>query len=355
MDHHEFSPSRLEQFSLCPGSYYMQQGLPEDESEYAKEGTMLHNAVATKCLEGLNYEQATAVQKCLDLLNKLTEEGDQVFFEKKLPVKDPNGTVLTEGFIDVIIYNKAKGKLIVTDWKFGYTPVKDVSRNIQIATYSVAAMQFFGMDHCKAIIFQPRIFQKSEHLFTRPDAIIENIKIIIDSAKRRNLFLAASEDACRYCRARLNCPAFRLNFQRLTACKPDYDLSNIPTLISLYEASKEAKSFINEVEAAVKKVIEEKGRCGNYVFQITDGAREVKDLNALYAVVKDYLTPQEFNSVCKITLGKFETALSQKLIAEAEIKGEKITKTEAKSRCYAMIAPLISRGSPTKKIVESAA
>ena len=110
-----------------------------------------------------------------------------------------------------------------------------------------------------------------------------------------------------------------------------------------------------EVEAAVKKVIEAKGRCGNYVFQTAEGAREVKDLNALYAVVKDYLTPQEFNAVCKITLGKFEAALSETLIAEAAAKGEKLTKTEAKSRCYSMISSLITRGNPTKKIVEEVA
>lgn len=354
MDHHEFSPSRLEQFRLCPGSYYMQQGLPEEESEFAKEGTLLHNHVAIGSIEGLNDEQATVVQKCIDLLKNITEDGDQIIFEQKLTVTYYN-SILTEGFADVTIWNPDTRKLIVTDWKFGFNPVKNVAENIQIATYAVGAMQRYGVSECKAIVYQPRIGQKSEYVFKYAAAIIENIRAIIAKAKDRNLFLAASEDACRYCRARLNCPAFRLNFQRLSACRPDYDLSDIPTLVSLYEASKEAKSFINEVEAAVKKVIEEKGSCGKFIFQTTEGSREVKDLNALYSVVKDYLTPQEFNSVCKITLGKFETALSQKLIAEAEIKGEKITKTEAKSRCYAMIAPLISRGTPTKKIVESAA
>lgn len=355
MKHHEFSPSRLEQFRLCPGSYYMQQGLPEEENEWAKEGTLLHNAVATGCLDGLNDEQATVVQKCLNFLKTLIEPGDQVFYEEKVTIKDENGNILTEGIVDVIIFNPEKHKAVTIDWKFGYNPVKNVSENIQVATYAVGVMQRFGVQACDAYVFQPRIHQKSHYQFSNADAIISNIRNIIKRAQSRDLVLKPSESACRYCRARLNCPAFRLNFQRISACRPDYDLSDIPTLVSLYEASKEAKSFISEVEAAVKKVIEDKGRCGNYVFQTAEGAREVKDLNALYAVVKDYLTPAEFNSVCKITLGKFETTLSQKLIAEAAVKGEAITKTEAKSRCYAMIAPLISRGNPTKKIVEEVA
>lgn len=354
MDHHEFSPSRLEQFRLCPGSYYMQQGLPEEESEWSKEGQLLHNAVATGCLDGLNDEQATAVQSCLDFLKSMVHPTDQVFYEHKLTV-DYDDKVLTEGIADVIIVNPEEKKAYVIDWKFGYNPVKNVAENIQVATYAVGVMQRFGVSSCKAFVFQPRIRFKSHYTFTNASAIIANIRSIIQWAKSRDLVLKASESACRYCRARLNCPAFRLNFQRLSACKPDYDLSDIPTLVSLYEASKEVKSFISEVEAAVKQVIEAKGRCGNYVFQTAEGAREVKDLNALYAVVKDYLTPQEFNAVCKITLGKFETALSEKLIAEAAVRGEKLTKTEAKSRCYAMIAHLISRGNPTKKIVEEVA
>ena len=355
MDHHDFSPSRLEQFRLCPGSYYMQQGLPEEESEWAAEGTRLHHAVAMQNVDGLNDEQATAVQKCLDLLKELSTPEDQITFEQQVTVKDADGTLLTEGFVDAIIWNPNTKKLIVVDWKFGYNPVKDVSGNIQVASYAAGAMQKFKVSQCEAYVFQPRIFRKSRYLFTNEEAIVANIRSIIHKAKSRDLVLKAGEDACRYCRARLNCPAFRLNFQRLSACKPDYDLSDIPTLVSLYEASKEAKSFIAEVESAVKKVIEDKGRCGNYVFQTAEGAREVKDLNALYATVKDYLTPQEFNSVCKITLGKFETALAEKLIAEAAARGEKLTKTEAKSRCYAMISPLITRGNPTKKIVEEVA
>ena len=100
----------------------------------------------------------------------------------------------------------------------------------------------------------------------------------------------------------------------------------------------------------MKQTIEEQGSCGKYVFDIKDGAREIKDLNRLYSVVKDYLTPQEFNDTCKVTLGKLESALAEKFIAAEAILGNKLTKTDAKKKCYDMLSELVSRGNPTKTI-----
>jgi hypothetical protein len=142
-----------------------------------------------------------------------------------------------------------------------------------------------------------------------------------------------------------------MKYQKLAASAGTCDLANINTLVELYDASRDVKTFINEIESKVKQTIEEKGSCGKYVFEVKDGSREVKDLNALYAVVKDYLTPQEFNNACKVTLGKLESALSEKFIAAESLLGNKLTKTEAKKRCYDMISSLITRGNPTKSII----
>lgn len=357
MDHHEFSPSRLEQLRICPGSYIMQQGLPDATSDISAEGTLLHNAVATGDFTGLSDEQIEVVQQCIDFYKSFMKEGSTVLFEQAVEIKDPEtGIVLTKGIIDCIVVIEPD-VIVCIDWKFGYIPVNDVARNIQLASYSAGVMQLFNVSSVDAWVFQPRIHKKSHHLFTSESAICANIQAIITKTQissSGSIHLFACEEACRYCKARLNCPAFRVKFQKLTASNGDYDLNHIPTLEKLYEASKGVKSFLSEIENAVKKVIEEKGRCGKYTFEFTKGSREVKDLNALYAAVKDYLTPQEFNDVCKVTLGKFETAVADKLVAEASATGEKLTKTEAKKRCYAMIADLITTGTPTKKIVEVA-
>lgn len=354
MDHHEFSPSRLEQIRLCPGSYLMQKGIPDEESEWAREGTMLHNAVASGSNRGLNDEQIELVDRCRDFMKGLIDGNCAFEQERKFEIYDNENDdiLLTYGTADVVIFNKLTNLLTVIDWKFGYTPVNDVSENIQLASYAVGAMSHYGVNNCDCWVFQPRLNRKSRHLFTCPEAIIANIKTIIKRATSDRMVLYASENSCRYCRARLSCPAFRVEFQKMAASRGNYDLSNIKHLERLFDASKAVKSFINDIEAAVKKVIEETGRCGRYTFQTTEGAREIKDLNGLYSAVKDLVTPREFNDVCKVTLGKFETMIADKLIADAKAKGEKLTKAGARDRCYGMIANLITRGNPTKKIVE---
>lgn len=354
MLHHDFSPSRLEQLRICPGSYVMQQGLPDVETEWSKEGTLLHNAVATRNTDGLNDEQKEVVERCFEFLNSITNGGDDIYIEQKFSVLDNDGTELTFGYLDICIFNEKTRELIVCDWKFGFIPVKDVDRNIQLATYAVAAMQKFGVSECKCFVFQPRINKETHYTFTNASAIISNIKSIIKRAKDSTIVLNANQDACRYCKARLTCPAFRVEFQKLSASRADYDLTDTNTLEKLYDTTKDVKSFISEIERLVKQTIEEKGSCGKYQFQTTEGAREVKDLNALYATVKDYLTIAEFNSVCKLTLGKFEDLLAGKLMKEVEVQGGKLTKAQAKTVVYEKIRDLITRGTPTKKIVEVA-
>ena len=350
MDHHEFSPSRLEQFRLCPGAYFMQKDIPEVEGDWAKEGKLLHEAIATGNYDGLDDEQVATVEDCMAFaLSLIKSPNAVVLYEQHFDITDDDGSIITFGKADLVIIDS--GKLILIDWKFGYNPVNDVHENIQLATYALGAMQKYKQNSCDCWVYQPRIHKKSHHVFQNAAAIRANIKSIIKRATCESLHLNPSEAACRYCKARLNCPAFRLKFQRLSACKRDYDLSDINTLISLYEASKDIKSFTNEIESAVKSVIERDGRCGKYIFQITEGSREVKDLNALFDTFKDLLTPKEFNSVCKLTLGKFETLVSEKLIAQAKAQGDDLTKKAAKEACYMKMKHLVTRGSETKKIV----
>lgn len=353
MKHHDFSPSSLEQYRLCPGSYQMQQGIPEQPSEAAAEGTLLHNAVATGNFDDLTSDQIELVTKCIEFRNSFAAPDAAVLNEEFVRVHDDNDEVVTTGTADCIIL-PSKPVPIVIDWKFGYTPVNDVNENIQLATYALGVMQEYKVDSVDAWVFQPRLHRKTHHVFTNGTAILANIKTIIKRASSENIYLKPSEAACRYCKARLSCPAFRVKFQKLMASRNDYDMNHIPTLEKLFDASKSIKTFLNEIENAVKSVIEEKGACGKYVFQTTEGAREIKDLNALYSVVKNYLTTAEFNNVCKVSISKLETAVADRMIAGAKAEGGKLSKAEAKRVVSELISDLVTRGNPKKTIVEVA-
>ena len=109
----------------------MQKGLKPKDSEWAIEGTMLHNAVATRNMDGLNDEQRTAVTLCIEFLEDIAGDvsKDNIRHEDYLEMKSGNGDVITAGLADVVITGR---KIIVIDFKFGYNEVNDVNSNIQL-------------------------------------------------------------------------------------------------------------------------------------------------------------------------------------------------------------------------------
>ena len=353
MAHHEFSPSSLEQYRLCRASYFMQRGLPKDDSEAALEGTLLHNAVATKNLDGLTGEQQVAVVKCLNFAKALVPPGPhEIYTEIRLDVTI-GGKVITYGTADYLIRTK-ENRLILIDWKFGYAAVNNAPENIQLATYAVGAMQKFGATECECWIYQPRINHQTSHVFSNAANIIDHIRFIIrEATDDKFLRFTPGDEACRYCRARLACPAFRRKYMKVSAAREGCDLTNADKVAKLYGETRPIKAFIADIENALRKIIESSGRCGKYCFQTLDGSRQIKDLNALYAAIKDIVTPGEFNCICSVTLGKLESLYAEKMVIAAKSRGEKLSKAEAVKMLYEVISPLVTRGNPTKTIIEA--
>jgi RecB family exonuclease len=352
MKHHTFSPSKLDQLRLCPGSHYMQLGLPEPSaSSAAEEGTLLHERVAQRSTDGLDDIQADLVESCWNFLDATAQgDGDEVLQEQKLGVDNAQGDQVTFGTVDAIIRH-SNGTLSVIDWKFGYRPVNDVANNAQLAAYCAAAMQHFGANECNGYIYQPRLKNTSHFKYTNRQAIVQFIEGVIGQATGEKMILNPGEDQCRYCRARLGCPAFRVKYQQFAALAAEkYEDERI--LAELYDESKQIKTYIAQVEDAVKEMIEKTGRCDRYVFATSEGYRQIPDLNALYDRIRDLITPREFNEICSVSVTKLDSLLSSKIQAASE---EKMSKAAAKKEASEMVADLITRGTPTRRIVEAKA
>lgn len=352
--HHEFSPSRLEQYRICSGAYKMQIGLPSEVSVYAEEGTRLHKAVETGDMEGLSAEQVNAVNQCIEFRESLARENKIAEYHSEEPVTVMSGDeVLTYGTVDAVMVCEGSGKAIAIDWKFGYTPVKSVDNNMQLAAYAAGIMDTFkGVTEVECHVFQPRILSHSSYTFRNHDAIVSNIRRIVDEARGDVLKLNATDESCRYCKARLNCPAFRLKYQRFTACAQTIDINNPDSVSQAYAEAESVQKFIKTLEEKVREFIERDGRCGQYGFKVTDGNRMIADINKCYERVKDYVTLGEFNTVCTLAVGKFETLIAGKMKASAEAMGEKLTVAESKKKAIGLVEDLVSRETPTKRIVK---
>lgn len=354
MQHHEFGPSRLEQYRLCPGSYKMQRGMESEAGEAAEEGRLLHERIVTLEFDDLTAEQQRLCGSCLEFIQTIIpKDAEAIYKEERVEIHAPDGKLLTFGTADLLAV--LPDRVIGVDWKFGRVRVSSVADNIQMATCAAGAMEKFGRDRCEYHIFQPRCTPSwTSYTFANRGAIVHNIGRIIDAARADTMILRPSEAACRYCLASTVCPAFRARYWDAGALLGRLmDGDDPDVLAALYDDTRVMLPFIKDVEARLRRRIAGSGRCGKYTIRECAGNREIADLNSLFDAVRDIVSPQEFNAFCTLSLGKFEEVLAQKMMALASAEGRKATKSAALAEGLARIDHLISRGSPVSKIVSA--
>lgn len=359
--HHLYSPSRLQRIHDCPGSVRMESMCPpEPKSEDATEGTMLHERIAmlikgeSGALDGLDSEQAAAVESCLDFLNPLMREGDQIYIEYHVDVQDEHGELLTEGTLDVALIHTDNTADII-DWKFGRTPVEEAPNNYQGASYSLAIFQRFNVSSVTFHIYQPRIFAHTQYTFTNPKNILTNIRTIINRAKAPELILNAGDAACRYCAAKSICPAFSARFRALEATPDETrDLSNPAVLLDYWNRAQVVERFLKDLKEAVTSYCKEHGNLGEWYIQERAGRREITNSVELCTRLNSYITAAEWRQCNTVNLGKLTDLIVEKLKAAATANGEKLTTKAAKEKVESLIGDLIQRGEPSAVLTKGA-
>lgn len=351
--HHEFSPSRLNQFAACPGAYRMQLGLSEEsKSPDAEEGTMLHTRVVSQDLRGLNSEQVAAVQFCLDYEKTFGNEKNiiSVMHEQGVAVRDNQNEVLTSGTADVIVlYDDYTAELI--DWKFGRGEVPAVTENYQLAAYAVGIHQEYGCSSVTAHIVQPRIYKTDSYTFHRFDNLLSVISRVIERAKSSGeMVLRPTENACKYCLAKSTCPAFAARFSALAKIDTKRDLTDPSILLDYWEKSQVVEKFIGDVKKAVTAYIEEHGRLGDWILTERSGKREIKDTAALYDRVSGLLTSRELSECYTVSVTAILEKLATAAVTRAAAKGEKLTMKKAKEDAEALLGDIIQRGNPSQTL-----
>jgi hypothetical protein len=239
--HAIFAPSSAERWLSCPGSVVMERGLPDEESEYAIEGTAAHEYAALwlstrlppilpwKATNGFEFRNdehefgavIDAIRDYVDEIKKLSE-GHTLLVEQTLPIghitfeKDASGTG------DAIILHADGETLEVSDLKFGMGVKVRAKENKQMMLYALGALhQFVALGDFKKVVMrihQPRLDHLDEWecsvnylldwaTLVRAQARkiwkLYNGEIPFDPEKHLN----PSEEACRWCKAKATCPA----------------------------------------------------------------------------------------------------------------------------------------------------
>lgn len=259
--HAILAPSSAKQWLHCIGSPFMEKGLPDQESEYAKEGTAAHEYASIWLTTGVppqlpwaasngvrfknDKSEAARMGAIADYVYKIKElaQGQELLIEQRLPIGHITLEEGAEGTGDSVMLSSDGKTLAIDDLKFGMGVKIYAKNNYQMMLYALGALHQFGVlgDFEKVVmrIHQPRldhfdewecsvtellIFAAGVKFLAKEIWDIYNGVIPLDPEKH----LSPSEDTCRFCKAKSTCS--KAITHALTIAAGDFvDLSETPT------------------------------------------------------------------------------------------------------------------------------
>lgn len=245
------SPSALHRLMRCPGSAVLCKSVPEQSSKYAEEGTLFHS-VMEYILKSKLGEQVTnkwvrmyidtystialekeAIDEMVDCVQGATQwfnlnfvNANQIIAETRLPMYYSDRDY---GTADVIVL--FDDRLVIVDWKYGKGVDVSPNNNPQLISYAVSALKYLSSQHIdirnfkeiETIIYQPRIYtgETVKSYKYAMQELVQQSKIIKEAVDKVYALysksvnskivkenLSASDEACKFCPAKMICKAY---------------------------------------------------------------------------------------------------------------------------------------------------
>lgn len=360
------SASNIHRRVRCPGSHFAEQGLSEPpESEYAAEGSLLHSAMELPLKPGikLTEHQAWLVNETRELFAEVHATAAANFpslgeftegWEREMMLHVGIRLVLT-GHCDHWRYYAAEKLLVIIDAKYGFIEVDAAPLNVQLRAYAVMGAQEWDVETCIVAIAQPRahMIEGAETMtiaqYSRADLALATKQIIawekgwLDPNAQRS----PSEAACRFCKAKPQCPEHRARREIVATAPPVLgDLADAD-FAHLYESWKLAtRDDVAAAIAAEARTRITEGRMPGYALKENAPRRGITDQVKAAALLRDTLgfDAAEIAACSKITLGKegAERVLRQKTGAKAGAAKEQLNNA---------LAAVIELNTPTPSVV----
>jgi hypothetical protein len=256
----------------CPASVHLSVGIPDSPSgEAAQTGTAIH-ALAELCwqteddpknyvnklVEGIRITEQNAefAQLHLDTIKRLETELGRVLVEQ-------HGTVLNtmqvslSGTCDVVGYSVKDSIIEIVDLKTGRNYVDADSAQLKI--YALAMMKALGdFQTIRLTIVQPQVGANRTHEMSLYDLLQwrdNELMKAIGEISYGNAYPTPSRDACKYCPAKLHCPALREKAHELPL-EPTKELSDSEIAIWL-EQGEFVEAFYEELRKVATKRLED--------------------------------------------------------------------------------------------------
>lgn len=210
------SASNLFRRQKCPGSARLEYGLPDEDSEQAKEGQLLHDYSAHP-----EYDRTVLRPDQRDLLDRNDSLIQTVLERVQGQLTDTAPVLerevkLSTGTADFVAAFLDDMAVLINDTKFGFKVVERADLNLQLRAYAVGVHDEWG-DKTQRIftsITQPRLGYEERITLAEygPKDIAdsrEQIASIIEKSEEKDAPLIPGDAQCGYCKAKLLCPEYK--------------------------------------------------------------------------------------------------------------------------------------------------
>lgn len=304
------SPSNLARRKACPGSARLEAQVPpevrEKSSPEADEGKLLHRYFANKP-EGITLTenqqwlyriareaQDEAIRRVMDESGIRGTDYWMDGYERQVMFRSPSGAEMFAGTADYWRYWQDESVLLVADLKTGPLEVPAADENLQTVAYAIALADEMPARTIFTAILRPRA-TKEERLSLASysqsglRAAHDEIMQIVAATMEPDAPLRPSEDACRYCTAKLICSAYKERFMSVANIEKD-DILALPSekLEAVMLAIKFAAAIKDDVSAEVIRRIQAgempgwKLKGNGFTSHVTDALAAYQTLKAAY-------------------------------------------------------------------------
>ena len=311
--------STAKRVMACPASVELCRTAPKlPTSDYAREGSMLHEAIAAVIGDNLDpvemigyeydgltlteelYEEkllpaVRAFDKYIDALEDTTGETATIMVEQEVNF----GKYLPDAFGSCDVLVRVGDRVCVIDWKFGRVAVS-AEENSQLMFYASAAARTEGtkllfedaVDVDLVIIQPPSEADIWETTLPRLTKFERELKAAVKAAKGKNPRLKAG-DHCRWCAAKgaMLCPLMNGALER--AEKTDITTLDTEKLGRAYKQSFILEQFIKDLRQMIELALEQGVEVPGCKLVAKRATRKWKNEEEAAVALSEYLSEEE--------------------------------------------------------------
>jgi hypothetical protein len=276
--HAKYSASGSPTWMNCSASVSAQDGLPDQSSSYAREGTAAHQVfewcgVENKDAEAFQHRmihvEGETFEVDLDMarhinwshqqVNEIIPDGALVNYEQTVNYSDAIGYENSFGTADVIAIHGSE--IIVADLKYGRGIEVNAKDNSQLMLYALGAMALYDVlgpfTTIRLVIIQPRLNHVSEHVINAAELELfreRAAQAVQDTVNFPDRY-TPGEAQCRWCKAKGTCPGLKQKVLQEFDALPDPSIKEVDdnALAHAMQYTELAEMWAKAVRAEVER------------------------------------------------------------------------------------------------------